>query len=500
MCNALGTRPLKIAVLIPSEEYKGYAGARIRYGRLTSPLARLGVHLSLEDIAEFAPDSGNVDAIIISKCHDARSLVAVAAISGRGLLTGVDLFDDYFSQTEDSRLARYRNWLSQLLPMCDFAICSTPLMADVVGDFRKDLPVQVVNDPAPEEGFAQLPELLASKLAKARSEQLVRLLWFGVGDNPHFDVGLSDLTAYGGELRSLANAGLNIELTVLTNERALDADGLSLIGRLPVKTKVEEWSEVRERDLLSEAFACFLPVNAQPFSAAKSLNRAVTALNAGCQVISVGYPLYDALSDQIYRNTSEFLADLEQGTMKHSAAAIDRFQIVMHSIASAETEAASLAGFLTNLKPRDPAGAVPLVLVHGHATNGAAHKAVHKLGGFSVASPYCPAQLGYDVIFRNAPGKLVMLIADKVSKALVPEFREELKEEIRLSDKKYWRVSQGFERAKPIKPDYNQASLPSQLATYRHSLSQIRALMTRAFGPCRVILSETSPLPFSELS
>jgi hypothetical protein len=489
---------LKIAVLIPSEEYKGYAGARIRYGRLKSPLARHGIQLSLQDIAEFAPDISDADAIIISKCHDARSLVAAAAISGRGLLTGVDLFDDYFSQTEDCRLARYRGWLSQLLPMCDFAICSTPVMANVVGDYRKDLPVHVVNDPAPEKGIAQLPELLAFKLVKARSEQMVRLLWFGVGDNPHFDIGLSDLTAYGGILASLANAGLDLELTILTNERSLDADGLSLIGRLPVRTRVEEWTEIRERELLSEAFACFLPVNAQPFSAAKSLNRAVTALSAGCQVISVGYPLYNALSDQIYGDPSEFLADVERESMKHSAAFIDRFRSAMHSIASPETEAASLAGFLTSLRPRDSEDDTPLILVHGHATVGAAHKTVHKLNGLSVASPYCPAQLGFDVIFRNAPGQLIMLIADKTSKALVPDFRERLKEEVRLSDKKYWRVSEGFERGQSIQRDGYEASLPSQLATYRHSLREIRALMAQAFGPCRVIVSESSSLPFSE--
>lgn len=488
---------MRIAVLIPSEDYKGYAGARIRYGRLKEPLGRLGIELSLEDISAFAPENSDADGILISKCHDARSLVAAAAVSERGGLTGVDLFDDYFSQAEDSRLARYRNWLSQLLPMCDFAICSTPVMADVVGDFRSDLPVHLMNDPAPEVGFAQLSEQLASKLARARSEQVVRLLWFGVGDNPHFDIGLADLAAYGGELRALANAGLDIELTVLTNERAMDADGLSLIGRSPVRTRVEEWTETRERELLAEAFACFLPVNAQPFSAAKSLNRAVTALSAGCQVLSVGYPLYDALSQWIYRDSTAFQADLQHGTMKHSAASIERFQLAMHTIASAETEASSLAKFLANLNPRVPADATPLILVHGHATNGATHKAVHKLKGFSVASPYCPAQLGYDVIFQKAPGQLVMLVADRAFKALVPTFREQLKE-VRFSDSKYWRVSKGFDWGRSTDPAGSEASLPSQLATYRHSLGQIRDLMAQAFGPCRVILSESSPLPFSE--
>lgn len=491
---------MKIAVLIPSEEYKNYAGARIRYGRLKAPLERQGVELILEDIAEFSPDGTGIDAVLISKCHDARSLVAAAAISRRGLPAGVDLFDDYFSQDADSRLNRYRNWLRQLLPFCSFALCSTPAMAAVASDFDEELPVHVVNDPAPGCGFDNLPELLQSKLATARNEQRIRLLWFGVGDNPHFNVGLSDLAAFGGSLAPLVRAGPTLELTVLTNSRALDAQGLSLIGQLPVRTVIEEWTESRERELLSEAFACFLPVNGQPFSAAKSLNRAVTALTAGCQVISAGYPLYEPLIAEIYRDSSEFAADFAKGSMKHSPASMDRFELAMQSFASAETEATELAEFLKNLKPQRGYTSLPLVLVHGHATNGAAHKAVHALNGLSVASPYCPSKLGSDVIFRGAPGQLVMLVADKVTKSLAPAFREQL-EEVRLSEKKYWRLPSGPRSLGPsgvIGASWDETPLPFQLATYRHSLRQIREQMFQAFGPCQIIVSENSPLPFSE--
>lgn len=493
---------MKIAVLIPSEEYKNYAGARIRYGRLKSPLERLGIRLVLEDIATFSVDQTDFDAILISKCHDARSLVAAAAVAGRGLFVGVDLFDDYFSQKSDSRLARYRNWLSQLLPFCQFATCSTPAMAGIVHDYKGDLPVHVVNDPAPQASFDELAGQLSLKLARAQSEQTLRLLWFGVGDNPHFDVGLNDLAAFGGVLGSLANSDKLVELTVLTNERALGAGGLTLLGRLPVKAKIEEWSEARERALLAEAFACFLPVNAQPFSAAKSLNRAVTALTAGCQAISSGYPLYEPLSELVYRDVSSFLADFDRGSMKNSLKDVERFKATMRAIASAETEAASLAEFFKSLRPAEKDAATgPLILVHGQSTNGAAHKAVHAMGGISVASPYCPAQLGFDVIFRGAPGELVMLVSDKTAKSLVPSFRDRLKEEIRISEKKYWRVSgNGRPSGRDSLPgeSWHEAPLPFQLASYRHAIGQIRESIAEAFGPSRVILSENSQLPFTE--
>lgn len=492
----------KIAVLVPSEEYKNYAGARIRYGRLKSPLERLGVKLVLEDVAAFSVDQTDFDAILISKCHDARALIAAAAAAGRGLFVGVDLFDDYFSQRSDSRLARYRNWLSQLLPFCHFATCSTPAMARIVHDYKGDLPVHVVNDPAPKASLDELAGQLNLKLAKAQSEQTLRLLWFGVGDNPHFKVGLNDVAAFSGVIRSLANSDKRVDLTVLTNARALSADGLALLGRLPVKVKIEEWSEPRERTLLAEAFACFLPVNAQPFSAAKSLNRAVTALTAGCQAISSGYPLYEPLSELVYRDISSFLTDFNRGSMKNSAENVERFKATMQAIASAETEASSLAEFFRSLRlPEKDASTGPLVLVHGQSTNGALHKAVHAMGGISVASPYCSAQLGFDVIFRGAPAELVMLVSDKTAKLLVPNLRDGLKEEIRLSEKKYWRVSG---RSRPSGREslpgesWHEAPLLFQLASYRHAIGQIRESIAEAFGPSRVILSENSPLPFTE--
>ncbi len=120
---------MKLSVLVPSAEYKSYAGSRIRYGRIAPALEPHGIELALEDIGEFNPLTADCDALIVSKCHDARSLVIAAILSDRGRLVGVDLFDDYFSQASDSRLSRLRNWLGQLLPGCDFALCSAAAMA-----------------------------------------------------------------------------------------------------------------------------------------------------------------------------------------------------------------------------------------------------------------------------------------------------------------------------------------------------------------------------------
>jgi hypothetical protein len=489
---------MKITVLVPSEEYRSYAGARIRYGRLQPKLRELGFELQLEEIDRFDADRATCDVLLISKCHDARSLVIAARMAQRGRVVGVDLFDDYFSQRSDSRLARYRNWFRQLLPNCTFAMCSTPVLADVVRSYR-DLPVHVLNDPADDFDIAGMPECLAEKLQEARERKLIRLAWFGVGDNGHFNVGLSDLAGFAGQLRMLRRGNSDVQLTVLTNERALGTTGLAYLAQLSVPTMVEEWSTDRERALLDESLACFVPVNAQPFSAAKSLNRAVTALSAGCQVISAGYPLYAPLDDLIYRDPADFIADLEQGDLRLSPRSMPRLRQAITAIASANAEASALSSFLEGIKPTAPDLAQPIALLHGHQPSGAAHDLVQSLHGFSIASPYCNAQLDFDVVFRGSAEGLVMLVSNRAANRLPASMRQALQPSDRIADRRYWslsshRVSSGEEASGP---GWEAAPLPFQLATYSATIESIRRQMKEAFGVGDMIVSETSQFPFT---
>lgn len=489
---------MKISVLVPSEEYKQYAGARIRYGRLKPHLSQLGIDIALINVAEFAPEKAECDVLIISKCHDARALIAAAASLERGILVGVDLFDDYFSQTSDSRLARYRIWLSQILPNCDFALCSTPAMSQTIEDYRADLPRHVVNDPADGSTLDQLRRVLAAKLANTKDDETLRLAWFGVGDNPHFEVGLSDVAAYSGILSSLRHSGMDVELTVLTNGRALGSRGLAMLGEVPVRTRFLEWSEERERELLKDAFACFIPVNAQGFSAAKSLNRAVTALTAGCQVISVGYPLYARLGELIYRNVESFLEDLASLRMRHAPESIEQFKRAVDDLASAEVEAAGLATFLKSQNARKAGGAATLALVHGFAVNGPAHKLVRSLGGLSVASPHCAGEFAFDVIFQKEASGLLMLVSDEALPRLVPGARHRVRENTSISGRRFWEIFGGPAPQSGV-GRVTGGDLPVRLATYATSLKSIGVHMSDAFGPCRLFLSETSVLPLAGL-
>jgi hypothetical protein len=488
---------MKVIILVPSQEYMGNAGARIRYGRLSAEAgARLEV--TLEDIAQFDPRTAVGDFLVISKCHDARSLLAAKICARRGFRVGVDLFDDYFSQSADSRLNRFRVWLQQLLALCDFAMCSTALMADVVATYCADIPVYVLNDPAPPLDFPHLSGVLAEKLSDARVEGRLRVAWFGVGDNPNFPVGLSDVAAFADSLAQLGGEGRAVELAILTNVRSLDAARLAMIASLPVPTTVGEWSEEAEAELLRTALACFLPVNAQQFSAAKSLNRAVTALAAGCQVLSVGYPLYRALDAFLYRDVCDLVDDVRAGRLRLSPDTLEHFRAAIEAAASPAREAEAFIRFLAQLPAaradKDPAA--PLFLVHGYATNGAAHKMVQAVGGLSVASPFCPAPLDYDVVFQARPGReVVMLVSDKGLSRMRPELRARAAVYGPVGKRNFWEVRDDSS-ASPRQDAWANPSLSLQLALYPSVMKKVVDDLAANFGPGCAIISENSTLPF----
>jgi len=243
----------------------------------------------------------------------------------------------------------------------------------------------------------------------------------------------------------------------------------------------------------------FLPVNAQPFSTAKSLNRATTALAAGCQVLSVGYPLYSQLESLIYRDTKSLLRDVSNGRLQLSSERIQLYQERIDAIASAASEASTLLEFLRKLEARVPA-ANQFALVHGHSTNGLAHKMVQAADGLSVASPYCTTDLGFDVVFDGTVDRLSMFVSEKASRRLRPEFKSRLGAASNFFGRKFLKIA-NYDSS-PTSEDAalspRRAASPAfELATYRASMDTIRHRMTESFGPLKIVISETSPLPFS---
>jgi hypothetical protein len=485
---------MKLVVLVPSQESLATAGVRIRYLRLREPLAEAGVSLAVTPIDRFDPVTADCGVVIVSKCYDARALVAAVVAARRKISVGVDLFDDYFSDERDSRLSRYRTWLRQMLRISDFAICSTPSMAQIIGRYRADIPVHILNDPAPAIDRSELAHVLQRKISGSSSSAVLRLSWFGIGDNPFFPVGISDLAAFGGALRGLASDGIPIELTILTNKRALDQSGLAMIAQLPFPAKIDLWSSQREAQLLMHSDVCFLPVNAQPFSVSKSMNRALTALSAGCQVLSVGYPLYEALDELIYRDPASLLADWRRGEPRLRASSVPILEAKIEQLASSRREAAELATFLEARSRTRSSGVStgPIALLHGFTTTQAAHAAVKAAGGLSIATPFCSQELDFDAIVRLPVGGEPSLLVSTDALRRVRGLARRPKGAQRLAGRKF--VAVGPSAVNDEEPA-TERSLPLQIALYEPLIERLSALLSDSFGIATVLLSEESALP-----
>jgi hypothetical protein len=496
---------MKIAVLIPSEKQKEQAGVRIRYDRIAEPLKALGHSLELIPIQSLTEaQSRKHDVFLVSKCYDARAPLAAMHLAAAGKFVGVDLFDDYFSQRQDSRFIRLRHWLRAMLGHCSFILCSTARMAAVAGPYRSDLPIHVMNDPGPGIDGDRLVEAVRGKWAVARDSRRLSVAWFGMGDNPSFPVGLRDLVGYGGELDRLRGQGYEIHLDILTNRRALTPAALAAVRQLATPYRIDEWTEEGERELLARSLLGFLPVNSQPFSIAKSLNRAVSALASGTQVLSPGFPLYAALSPFIYRDSRQFVDDLQSGDLALREATVPQLLQKLSQVADAGKEASGLAGFLQHLRRpiASPAVAKRIAVIHGKDTLGDIHKLAQKLGAYSVASPFAGASLNYDIRFDpQADGRgYDVLLSGKVAGALSPALQRKLIPFGTILNTEY-QVLRSAEIAPDLAPKglalARHPSLACQTAAYPEVMGSVVSVLERLFPEvCCVFAEQNKNIPW----
>jgi hypothetical protein len=256
-----------------------------------------------------------------------------------------------------------------------------------------------------------------------------------------------------------------------------------------------EWSENVEREVLEKSLVAFLPVAARRFSSAKSLNRAFTALSYGCQILSVGHPLYAALEPLVYREASSLVSDLLHGSLRLSAGSLEVYREKLHAFGSAETEALRLSEFLQALGPSPANDTARLCVVHGLATRAEIHHLTQALGGVSVASPYCFANLDFDVLFRGLATEMTMAVSPRASAKVLSESERVDRVSGRVLRKHSIRRLEGTSADRIA--GARHASLSYQLATYSASMREIGRQLSDVFGPIRLIISETSRVPVS---
>lgn len=501
---------MRVCVVVPRSANLTSAGARIRYDRLAGPLAQLGITLEQKVLTDFRRGTTlDHDAYILSKCYDASSLVLVqtiAAAAGNKLI-GLDLFDDYFSQAEDARFVHQRGWLRELAGRIDFVWCSTARMREVVAQHAPAIPVHVINDPFDDFDAEAIGRRVARNLEQARKTRELQIGWFGIGDNPYFNVGLSDLAAFAPMLGVFARHGYAPRLRILTNLRALHRRSLEMLRRMPLPFTIKEWSEKGEKDLVGESLFCFLPVNAQAFSIAKSLNRAVTVLTGGSQVLSAGYPLYGAFGDFVYRDPQVLLGDIEAGRLAMRAETLPQLRTVLDACADPTREAQKTAEFLGSLragtgktKAATLGGKRPILgLLNGRVSIGEVHKFTQAMGQLSIATPLSTGALNYDMaLVANGDGATLDLeLSESAAGLLEAEVRERLERKEVPAGKRVYRLPSAVtDDALLARLSVLRGGAPTLAAAtfYAPLTEDLRAALGRLMPKLDFVLSETGPL------
>lgn len=432
---------MKIRALVHSSQWLDRAGVRIRYRRIAPFLERQGSRIRVDEIDSL---EGRWliedDVVILSKCNDARALFAVDYLRERGVLVGVDMFDDYFSPGI-SPCHRHREFLRDMAPRVDFFLCSTERMREVAGEFAPEKPCHVLNDPFDALDQPVLGARLREKATRALEERRIDVLWFGNGDNPVFPVGLTDLAAYADALQPFVRAGFDVGLNVLTNLRALYSENLAKLRSIGLPLTIEEWSQEGEARAMDEALVSFLPVNHQNFSIAKSLNRGISALTGGTQILSAGFDLYDAIGPFRYRDADQLLADLEEGNLRLRPQTLPALKECMNGLADPANEAGWLLEFLKGLSPvgRSDTGTGPTgpshAIIFGSRSPSAVTAFAQARGIALIGTPFCLPSSRFNLYFdfRDGVGPVEVRIskqgASMVGPSMQPLIREDGRED-----------------------------------------------------------------------
>ncbi len=489
---------MKICVFIAREELRKSAGVRVRYDRLAKALLAKDNSLELLPIGEFTRGKPGADVYLFSKTYDVRAPLIAQYLRSHGARVGADYFDDYYSQGTDSRFVHLRRWFRYLVPTIDFALCSTTTMADRLSRLAPGLACHILNDPFGNFDASLIGPTVARNAARARAERTLHIGWFGIGANTYFDVGLKDVCDFGGQLARARSFGYEPRLEILTNLAVLKTERLEMLARLPVPVTVREWSEERERALIARSIACFLPVNAQSFSTVKSLNRGVTALTGGAQLLSAGYPLYDALEPFVYHDIGDLIRDLDNGSLRLREETTDSLVALLRDKADPSAEARGLLQCLRNLPRREggpPFGeANPVAVIHGASSNVEIHKSVQRMHWLSVASPFFQAKLNFDVreiSGASADADARIELSERAYQRLRPELASQA-EPLEGQEGK-----PRFTLVLPMEPSFardqqNNGALVTldRLVDYAGAIGRMRDIVGRLFETPEVYLSE----------
>lgn len=491
---------MKICIVIQSEAFRKSAGMRIRYDRFRDCIADPDTSIEAITIATLAGSRTlDHDVYIFCKTFETSALLFARRVRAAGRIVGQDLFDDYFSQVSDSRLERFRTWLRQIAPVTHFAICSTPRMAEILRPYLPDIRIVPIDDPIIGYDPLMVGALAEAKVARARETRILNVAWFGIGDNPYFPVGLSDLVAFETDLAQFQDHGWQVRLKIATNRRPFEGNGAEILRGLSCELEVIEWTEQAERDALVAATVVLLPVNGQSFSRAKSMNRAVTALSGGCQVLSLGYPIYSRLDAFLYRSTGQLIDDLSAGCCRVRRETVPMLTDSLSQLANPFESAAAFVAEAQRAYHEAPSEkdmpARLVCLIHGRASVISEHKQVMALRGLSISTIFTVATwnfpVRFDLVDREIRMRAIPALVDRYALPVMGDAAAP----VLIGDLAFCDVDIASLGITPLRIFLSPDRHPlHDLVLYQDVMRVVAACCRACFGEVDLVFTDVSPL------
>lgn len=280
------------------------AGFRIRTQPLTRALTARGLKVEVLSYAELGAQITTMieraQVVVMGKPGDTMSYLCMRALADLRVRIVVDLFDNYFSWSPlVYKRQLHWHWLRNLQAAA-MAITSTEYLETVVGSLY-DGPVLRVSDPLPQPQLSAVEE--AAIAAKWPLRQRLDVLWFGIGDNPFYHVGLSDLRDWRHVLRTLREelgAGVEVQLTICTNRGPGVEATLMAMRDEGIDALYVEWSEATCAALQAQAHVILLPTNLTGFALSKTHNRCSDALARGSLVLASPHGPYGDIGGAVF--------------------------------------------------------------------------------------------------------------------------------------------------------------------------------------------------------
>ncbi len=265
--------------------------ASVRFRGLT-PMASLkqrGVEVEIFDEARIT----SYEVVIVSKAYDRHTLQLVNQLKANGQRVIFDLSDNhYYNPKNIQQYVEAGNNLDCMISRADLVTTCSDYLADIIRDRPSaKCPVVLV-----EDAVEKLDVVRGN--ARSKTDQRLRLLWFGSHGSPNSESGLADLQRLNTHLSGVQLPEDSL-LTVISNNQAAYQ---KVASNLAVPSRYVDWDQDKFCNLLSSTDVVVLPITNSPFSNSKSNNRVATPLWFGIPVLADAIPSYEPLGAFAYLN------------------------------------------------------------------------------------------------------------------------------------------------------------------------------------------------------